>query len=174
MNKESIAELLEVKHQELLNWLENQPEEKWMEGPDGKWTVGQHILHLIKSIRLLNNALSFPAFLLKYKYGTINRELRDYDAVAKRYNDKLNASLEKAKKFNSSLKEPTLAQKNNLLTTLKIQNKKLQYKTRKLKDKNLDTLLLPHPLMGKMAVREIIMWTAYHTEHHTNTLKNNY
>ena len=79
--------------------------------------------------------------------------------------------MERAKKFNSSLKKPTLAQKNNLLTTFKIQNKKLQYKTRKIKDKNLDTLLLPHPLMGKMAIREIIMWTAYHTEHHTNTLK---
>ena len=174
MDKESITEILEEKHIELINWLDKQPEEKWLEGPDGKWTVGQQILHLIKSTRLLNNALSFPAFLIKYKYGTINRELRDYDAVAKRYNDKLSANLERAKQFNSSLKKPTLAQKNNLLTIFKIQNKKLQYKTRNIKDKNLDTLLLPHPLMGKMAVREIIMWTAYHTEHHTNTLKNNY
>lgn len=174
MNKESITEILEEKHQELFSWLESQPNEKWMEGPDGKWTVGQHTLHLVKSIRLLNHALSFPSFILKYKYGTINRELRDYDTVAKRYQDKLNANLDKAKKFNSSLKIPTLLEKNALITGLKIQNKKLQYKTRKLKDKNLDTLILPHPLMGRMAVREIIMWTAYHTEHHTTTLKNNY
>ena len=174
MNKESITEILEANHQELFNWLENQQAEKWLEAPDEKWTVGQHILHLINSIQLLNNALSFPAFILKYRYGTINRELRDYDAVAKRYQEKLHDNLEKAKQFNKSLKIPSLAQKDNLLTRLKIQNKKLQYKTRKLKEKDLDTLLLPHPLMGKMAVREIIMWTAYHTEHHTITLKNNY
>lgn len=174
MNKESIIEILEAKHQELFNWLDNQPEEKWLEGPDEKWTVGQHILHLVNSIQLLNNALSFPSFILKYKYGIVNRELRDYDTVAKRYEEKLNTNLERAKQFNKSLKKPTLAQKKNILTTLKIQNKKLQYKTRKLKDKNLDTLILPHPLMGKMAIREIIMWTAYHTEHHTMTLKNNY
>jgi len=174
MNKESIAEILEAKHQELFSWIEDQPDEKWLEGPEGKWTVGQHIRHLVKSIRLLNNALSFPAFLIKYKYGTINRDLRDYDTVSKRYNDKLNANLERIKVFNNSVKKPTLAEKNNLLTTLKIQNKKLQYKTRKLKDKHLNTLLLPHPLMGKMAIREMIMWTAYHTEHHKTTLKNNY
>ena len=49
--------------------------------------------------------------------------------------------------------------------------KKLQYKTRHISDKNLDTVVLAHPLMGKMPVREIIMWTAHHVEHHTNTLK---
>ena len=57
-----------------------------------------------------------------------------------------------------------------MLATLQIQNKKLQHKTNQWKDKNLDNLILPHPLMGKMPVREIVMWTAHHTEHHTNTL----
>ena len=174
MNKESITEILEIKHQELFNWLESQSAEKWLDGPDEKWTVGQHILHLVNSIQLLNNALSFPPFILKFKYGTVNRELRDYDAVAKRYQDKLSANQERAKNFNSKLKVPTLIEKKGLITRLKIQNKKLQYKTRKWNDKNLDSLILPHPLMGKMPIREIIMWTAYHTEHHTTTLKNNY
>ncbi|WP_231962837.1 DinB family protein [Polaribacter sp. KT25b] len=50
----------------------------------------------------------------------------------------------------------------------------MQYKTVHISEKNLDTLVLPHPLMGKMTVREIIMWTAYHTEHHTKTLQNLY
>ena len=57
---------------------------------------------------------------------------------------------------------------------LQIQNKKLQYKTKRLKDKHLDKLLIPHPLMGKMTLREIIMWTAYHTDHHNQILKASY
>jgi len=28
--------------------------------------------------------------------------------------------------------------------------------------------------MGKMPVRELLMWTAYHIEHHTQTLKDKY
>ena len=73
--------------------------------------------------------------------------------------------------FNKDLKKPTLKERESLLTKFQIQQKKLQYKTKKISDKNLDKLIIPHPLMGKMTLREIIMWTAHHTEHHTETLK---
>ena len=72
------------------------------------------------------------------------------------------------------MKVPNLKEKEYILTRLQVENKKLQYKTKKMSDKNLDTLILPHPLMGKMPVREIIMWTAYHIEHHTKTLQEKY
>ena len=41
-------------------------------------------------------------------------------------------------------------------------------------DRNLDTLVLPHPVMEKMSIREILLWTAYHIEHHINQLEENY
>ncbi len=171
MDKVEIVELLEEKHQELYNWLDTQPKENWESGPQKKWTTGQHIQHLVDSLQLLNNALSYPRFLLKYKFGTCNREPRNYDAVTKKYQQKLSENKERARKFNQDLKKPNLKERERLLTRFQIQQKKLQYKTQKISDKNLDTLLVPHPLMGKMTLREIIMWTAHHTEHHTETLK---
>ena len=174
MQKQEIADLLEQKHQELFSWIEKQPDENWEKGPEGKWTLGQHVMHLVNSLQLLNNALSYPKFILKYKFGTSNRPSRDYETVAKRYRDKLAENQERARNFNQNLKKPTLREKDRLLTRFQIQQKKLQYKTRKISDKNLDTLLVPHPLMGKMTIREIIMWTAYHTEHHTETLQKFY
>ena len=174
MDKQDIADLLEQKHQELFDWLNNQPNENWEKGPEGKWTIGQHILHLVNSLQLLNNALSYPRFFLKYKFGVSNREGRDYETVAKKYQQKLSENQDRARTFNQNLKKPTLKEKEYLLSRFQIQQKKLQYKTRKISDKNLDTLVIPHPLMGKMTVREIIMWTVYHTEHHYTTLKDNY
>lgn len=174
MQKQEIADLLEQKHQELFSWIEKQPDENWEKGPEGKWTLGQHIMHLVNSLQLLNNALSYPKFILKYKFGTSNRPSRDYETVAKRYRDKLAENQGRARTFNQNLKKPTLKEKSRLLTRFQIQQKKLQYKTRKISDKNLDTLIVPHPLMGKMTIREIIMWTAYHTEHHTETLQKFY
>ncbi len=72
------------------------------------------------------------------------------------------------------MKRLNLEDKHYIINRLQTENKKLQYKTKKISDKNLDNVILPHPLMGKMPVRELIMWTAYHVEHHLNTLKNNY
>lgn len=170
MTKEEIADLLEEKHQVLFNWLESQPDDNWEKGPDEKWTVGQQILHLVSSLQLLNNALSYPRFFLKYKFGLCNREPRAYNTIVKRYQEKLLNNKDKAKVFNQKLKKPLQKDRERLLTRLQIQNKKLQYKLRKISDVNLDTLVIPHPLMGKMTIREIIMWTAHHTEHHTETL----
>ncbi|MBV7270334.1 DinB family protein [Winogradskyella luteola] len=174
MNKEAIADLIEAKHSELIHWLQQQPEESWTEGPKGKWTQGQQTLHLLQSIKPLNNALSMPKFLLRYKFGKANRPVRDYNAIVKRYQERLEDAKGKTFKGSENMKVPQLEDKNYILNRLQTESKKLQYKTKKISDKNLDTVILPHPLMGKMPVREIIMWTAHHVEHHIETLKSRY
>ena len=55
------------------------------------------------------------------------------------------------------MKIPSVNDKHYILNRLQTENKKLQYKTNKLSDKQLDKLILPHPLMGKMPIREMIM-----------------
>jgi len=174
MDKEAISDLLEEKLNTLLNCLENQDEDKWEEGPEGKWTTGQHALHILQSLKPVNAALSLPKFILKYKFGTSNREVRDYETVIKRYQDRLIDAKGKTFKGSQNMKAPKIADKKYILNRLTVENKKLQFKTKKWKDSDLDNLILPHPLMGKMPVREILMWTSYHFEHHTNTLQNNY
>lgn len=174
MDRQIIAETLEEKHQELFDWLHTTDDEIWTKGPENRWTTGQHMLHLVQSMRLLNKALRYPKFLIRYKFGTSNRPSRTYEEVAKRYEERLAENQEKAKKFNSQLRVPAPKEKSELIQDLQILNKKLQYKTRKLKDKHLDKLLLPHPLMGRMTLREIIMWTAHHTDHHVEILKKDY
>lgn len=174
MTKEAIADLLEEKHQVLFDWLENQPDDNWEKGPDEKWTVGQQILHLVNSLQLLNNALSYPRFFLKYKFGLCNRDPRNYKTIVTKYQQKLIENKDRARVFNQKLKKPIQKDRERLITKLHIQNKKLQYKLKKISDVNLDTLVIPHPLMGKMTIREIIMWTAHHTEHHTEILTMTY
>lgn len=171
MQKEDIVNLLEDKHKDLFNWINNNPKEKWLEGPEEKWTTGQHVAHLLDVMKRVNHALSFPKFMLKYKFGKSNREVRDYDTIVNKYLTKLSQNQDKAKKFNAYINVPTLKERNKMLTTLQIQQKKLQHKTKKWKDKDLDNYILPHPLMGKMPVREIIMFMGYHTEHHLKILK---
>ncbi|OSY89416.1 hypothetical protein WH52_01925 [Tenacibaculum holothuriorum] len=174
MDKKAIADLLEEKHKNLFDWTNNQPDAINETGPEGKWTTGQHVVHLVDSIKQVNTALSYPKFLLKYKFGVANREVRPYEEIVKRYQEKLSKNQEKAQEFNSNVKTPSQKKYKELLFTLQVQNKKLQHKTKKWNDKDLDNIILPHPLMGKMPVREIIMWTAYHTEHHTKILEENH
>ncbi|MDY2586866.1 DinB family protein [Winogradskyella aquimaris] len=174
MDRKDIADLIDTKHSELIQWLEAQPLESWTQGPQGKWTQGQQALHLLQSIIPLNNALSLPKFLIRYKFGKANRPVRDYDSIVNRYHERLKGARGKTFKGSQNMKVPTVNEKQYILNRLQTESKKLQYKTKKISDKNLDKLILPHPLMGKMPIREIIMWTAYHVEHHTENLKTKY
>jgi hypothetical protein len=38
-------------------------------------------------------------------------------------------------------------------------------------EKNLDAYLLPHPLLGKITVREMLFFTTFHTDHHLNIMQ---
>ena len=174
MNKEDIANLLEEKHQSLFNWLEQHDIELWETGPEGKWTTGQHTKHLLESIKPLNTALSLPKFILKYKYGKANRAVRGYDAIKNRYLERLKEAQGIVSPFSRGKKIPKAKDKNYFINRLKVESKKLQYKTKKWSDSDLDTYILPHPLMGRMPIRELLMWTSYHVEHHTKTLVEKY
>ncbi|WP_452221312.1 DinB family protein [Lacinutrix salivirga] len=175
MHKDDIAVKLEKAHNNLLQFLSNQDEELWETGPEGKWTTGQQALHILQSLKPMNTALSMPKFLLRYKFGKTNRSVRNFTTVVKRYNEKLDETKDTTFGPSKNMKVPKLKDKKYLMDRLQTENKKLQYKTlKKWSDKDLDTYVLPHPLMGKMPVRELLMWTIYHIEHHTKSLETNY
>ena len=174
MDKASIANLIEAKHSDYIKWVKNQPDEHWERAPENKWTTGQHTLHLLDTLKIINKALRMPKFLLRYKFGTSNREVRSYDEVTKRYNERLEGAKGKTYKRSQNMKVPKIKDKAYLLDRMQQEQKKLSYKTRRISDKHLDNIILPHPLMGKMPIRELLMWTPYHTEHHNNTLKEKY
>ena len=174
MDKQEIASLIDESHLDLINYYKNQPDEAWEAGPEGKWTSGQHALHLLQTLKTINYALSMPKFFLKARFGKSNRDVRDYDTVSNRYNERLSAVEGATFGPSARMKPPKIKDKPYILNRLQTESKKLQYKTNHWKDKHLDNIILPHPLMGKMPVRELLMWTSYHTNHHISNLRENY
>ena len=60
-----------------------------IKGPEGKWTTGQQIKHLVQSLDQLNLAMKIPKFMLKSRFGTSNRSTREYSKVVERYKERL-------------------------------------------------------------------------------------
>ena len=174
MDKQAIASLIDDSHQKLIDFYKGQDDDSWEMGPEGKWTSGQHALHLLQTLKAINMALSMPKFFLKMRFGKNNREVRGYETVANRYNERLEANKGVTYGPSENMKIPKIRDKEYYLSRLQTESKKLQYKTNHWKDRHLDGLVLPHPLMGKMPVRELLMWTSYHTNHHTKSLQTNY
>lgn len=174
MTKAEVIDALKQKHQTLYEWLKSHPDENCVKGPQNKWNTGEHIVHLIQSENMLNKALWLPKFYLKYKFGTNNRDNPTYHQIVKKYQDKLAANPGVVANISRNMPTMTLTNKSAYISKLDKEKMKLIKQFQKWRERDLDTYLLPHPLMGRMTIREIVIWTAYHTEHHYNTLKSNY
>ncbi|HZW63461.1 MAG TPA: DinB family protein [Flavobacteriaceae bacterium] len=170
MDKNQLVTLLEEKHQKLLDSLTSLTKDQWEKSPQNKWSSGQMALHLLQSIIPINNAMSLPKFFLKLRYGKSTAIPKDYAEVSKGYHDKLHQAKGPDSPFSKQIKPVTFNEKKYILNRLQMENKKLQYKTKKWKETDLNTYILPHPLMGKMPAKELILWTAYHVEHHTKQI----
>jgi len=174
MTKTEVIDILNQKHHTLFDWLEKHPNENWVKGPQNKWNTGEHIVHLIQSENALNKALWLPKFYLKYKFGTNNRDNRTYDQIVKKYQNKLADNSGVVANISRKMPTITLTNKTSYISKLDKEKIKLIKKFQKWTEADLDTYLLPHPLLGRMTIREIVIWTAYHTEHHYKILKSNY
>jgi len=170
--KEEIIEGLGSSATTMTDWLERQPAEQFIKGPANKWDTSQHLDHLHQVVVLINKVLRLPKFILRWRFGKPNRKGRDYEAIRNRYKEKLKGFV--GTNNNTAGKKHTIEEKTNLLVNFQLQIQRLQKILDKWSEEDLDKYLVPHPLLGKLTVRELLLWMIYHHRHHLDNLKSNY
>jgi hypothetical protein len=147
----------------------NRTENRFTTAPEGKWTPGQHLDHLIKTTRPVNLGFRIPLFIIKPVFGKPNRQERSYDALVEKYKSRLAAGA----KAPSIFVPPMISfnSKQKKISSFLLQKEKLKLQASRLTEENLSRHLLPHPLLGKLTLREMLYFTVYHTEHHLAIIK---
>ena len=152
------------------NYIEPLSKEQFEATPNGKWSAGQNLDHLIRAIKPLQLAYRLPKFALLILFGKANRRSRTYDELVTKYKTTLTAG----GKASGPFIPPVISfeKKETLIRKYKEQKQKLIAKVEKQDEKDLDTYILPHPLLGKVTLREMLFFTIHHNEHHLELLKN--
>lgn len=169
MDKRELIELLQHNHQVFLEDLSNYTDKEFCYAPEGKWSAALQLDHLIKSVAPVNMAMGLPHFLLQWLFGMSNRPSKTYEELIEKYHRKLSEGGKASGRFIP--KDIPAHQKKHLLKKLNKLVNKLCQRTDRLNEKSLDTYLLPHPLLGKLTLREMLYFTAYHAEHHQKLVK---
>lgn len=170
-NQTDIISALKVEYDNLIQWLKNQEDSDFdKEIEVGKWTAGQHADHIIKSTQPLNKALRMPKLALKTMFGKKNeRPEKNYQGVVEKYQEKLAEGGVASGDFLP--KEIPASKKEAIINQLQEEVDRLVKVMDKWDEEKLSTYLLPHPLIGKMTIREMMFFTVYHTHHHYMILK---
>ena len=136
--------------------------------PGSKWSVAENLDHLIRSTKGLASALKMPKIAIR-AFGIPNRPSRDFRGLVDKYHSKLQeggvANGPYVPEENSQFDQSKMLSNWNMI------GGKFQKRLGTWSEKNLDNYLLPHPLLGKLTIREMMFFTIYHNNHHLRAMQ---
>lgn len=169
MTKQEIQSSLQTHHAEFISFISDLSDDDYLYSLPQKWSAGQQLDHIYKSVQPLTLALFVPSWILKLWIGKANRPSKSYEDLVTKYQMKLSEGGAASGRFLPE--KATLEQKPILIDKLTKVVQILVGKLEKYTESELDNLILPHPLLGKITLREMMYFTMYHVQHHQKIAK---
>ncbi len=136
------------------------------------WSPAENVRHLVKSIRPVTKALTIPRIVLRFMFGKPRRASIDFEEIRVRYQGLLDGGGGAGRFAPSPREEHDLeSRRAEILAEHEDANRALGAAIARWKDSSLDNYQLPHPLLGKLTLREMLEFTLYHQLHHMNVVR---
>jgi len=170
MEKKAIIDILKQRHHAFGKIVDTLSKEDFEANRQLKWSAGQELDHILKSLQPFSDILANKAFIAT-KFGKGNGISSDYETLVARYKNKL---AEGGKAFGPFLpKKVSWDEKESLINQLNQLTANISESLQNYTEEELNELLLPHPLLGKISIREMLYFTNYHVTHHQNNMRKN-
>jgi hypothetical protein len=152
-------------------WFSAIPTQEYFTRQGEVWSAGDNVDHMIKAIKPLVKALKLPRITLQAMFGKSDGVSRTYDEVCNIYRDELAKGAKASGRYLPSDQIPEENQeetKQGQLAQLSEVIKKLVSACETWDESALDQYRLPHPIIGKLTVREMLFFTIYHNLRHAS------
>jgi hypothetical protein len=137
---------------------------------DQAWTPAEHLRHLNTSVAAVAAGLGVPKLLLRLRFGRARAPSGDYPQVMQRYQEALSrggtASGKYVPKAEDLPESEAEARRQQIQARWTEVNRRLREALERWTEHDLDRLRMPHPLLGPLTVREMLLFTLYHNRHH--------
>lgn len=164
MDKKNIQHQLQEKHSMFSDDVATLTSDEFSFRKPEKWTAGEQLEHILLSITPLRQALALPKFLLKLIWGYANRAGKNYDGLVEKYLKKLESGGKAPVRFIP--KAVPFEKRDRIRKALADECSRLCASLDKYTESELDKYVIPHPLLGKLTLREMMYFTIYHVQHH--------
>jgi DinB superfamily len=155
--------------QEFATYFGSLPPHVYFAGSDEQWSPAHHVRHLTLSNRPLTQALRLPRLALLAVGGRTEhgRGGRDFATMREMYLAALQAGGRASGRFLPTLGagRDAAAQASGV-ADFQTSLEALSGAVARWPDADLDGLTLPHPLLGRLTLREMLYFAVYHHSHH--------
>jgi len=134
----------------------------------GRWNALQHMIHIHLGVKAMASYLALPKELIKEKFGRLDRTSMDMEALTKKYSDRLAQGVVPPDRFTPA---PVRAKERaKMVTDGRVALEGMIGALTGWTEADLDAYMCPHPAMGPLTTREMVMFTVLHAEHHTRSV----
>lgn len=168
-----IRSALDEAHRRVASYFGGLPRDELYRREPGEWAPVDDLRHLTLSVSPVVRALETPVDDLRSRFGEADRASRSYGEVRDAYRAELDAGLTSPEPFvpgdrededPAELRERALARWESL-------GEALQDALDGWSEDEVDRVVLPHPALGPMTVREMLYFTHLHDLHHVRVAR---
>ncbi len=149
------------------------PEEEFVAPLGSAWSPAENVRHLTKSVVAVSRALAFPRLLLRLLFWGRRRGVsRRPEVITAKYHTALRAGGQAGRFAPSTHRVPgdPSDYRRQVLAAHRAAVERLAHQVMTWSRQQADGILLPHPLLGTLTVREMLMFTLYHNLHHVHVV----
>ncbi len=173
-SREELIAAFDLVHRQGAELFESASAEAFFRRPEPEvWSPGENVIHLVKSVKAVADAMKMPKLALRGLFGTA-RGSSSYAEVRERYLQALADGGVASGRFVPSVSPPADdadPSRERALAGWRRAGDSLVEVVGKWRESALDKYRLPHPLLGKLSVREMLCFTHYHDLHHIETVR---
>jgi hypothetical protein len=167
-SKIQIISSLKESGQRAQSWFEGIPVDQFFTREGEVWSASDNVDHMIKAIKPITKALKLPKVALQTLFGKPVNLSRSYEEICRIYSDEITKGAKASGSFLPKQETPDIPEekKEELLGQLSTELDKLLSAIEKWEESDLDEVQLPHPIIGKITLREILFFTIHHNLRH--------
>lgn len=172
-SEEIQSELIRV-DRVVTEYFEAIPPEVFFAHPPAVWSPAENVVHLVKAVKPVAQALRLPKLVPQMLFGEAQVASRNFPHLVAAYKAYLADGATSPSQYVPELGEPgddLAAAKADVMRRWQVTSQKLEAAFPTWSDADLDRYRLPHPLLGKITVRELMFFTLYHNLHHVNDVR---
>lgn len=169
--KAELISALNESNQRAENWFLEIPANNFFARHADVWSASDNVDHLIKAVTPISKALKLPKITLQAMFGKPQKPSMTYEELCQVYRDEIAKGAQASGRYLPHQETPVEHiehKKEALIARWSDANAQLLAAVEKWDESELDHYQLPHPLIGKLTVREMIFFTIYHNLRHAS------
>jgi hypothetical protein len=139
----------------------------------GEWAPMQDLRHLTRTRGTLARTLALPQLVLRTRFGEATAPSATYEALAARYHEGLRQGFKAPSRFVPPDADPDDAEvyRDERLRRWSLVSDDLLAALDAWDEAAVDRHVVPHPALGSLTVREILLFTHIHDLHHVEVAR---